>query len=95
MYRFYREDNGDYLVVDTATIAYYKTHFGKDHFDGRATAIAGLITSVQSTSISRAFIKESCVPVKRQDVPKEWLEMFFGWNLKKGKPNGPPQKRLA
>ena len=37
---FYREDNGDYLAIDTATNAYYRTNFGKDHFEGRATAIA-------------------------------------------------------
>jgi hypothetical protein len=46
MILFYREDNGDYLAIDTATNAYYLTNFGKDQYEGRATAIKGLVGSV-------------------------------------------------
>jgi hypothetical protein len=38
---YYREKNGDSLAIDTATNGYYLKNFAKDHFEGRATAIAG------------------------------------------------------
>jgi hypothetical protein len=45
--------NGDFLAVDTTTNRYYRENFGQDHFEGRATAIAGLVGSVCTTGISR------------------------------------------
>ena len=50
---YYEESNGDFLAVDTATNRYYRENFGQDHFEGRATAIAGLVGSVCTTGIPR------------------------------------------
>jgi hypothetical protein len=43
---FFQERNGDFLAIDTSTNHYYLDHFGHDHFEGRATAIPGLVGSV-------------------------------------------------
>ena len=72
MIAFYREKNGDYLTIDTSTNAYYLDNFGKDHFEGRATAIEGLVGSVCTTGISREFLRTKCKRVARAKVPGEW-----------------------
>lgn len=72
MIRYYRESNGDYLAIDTATNDYYR-RLGRDDFEGRATAIAGNVGSVCTTGISRGFLREQCKPVAKRDVPAEWL----------------------
>ena len=72
MIAFYRENDGDYLAIDTSTNAYYLDNFGKDHFEGRATAIEGLVGSVCTTGISREFLRENCQRVARARVPAEW-----------------------
>src|SRR5437879_1446124 len=69
---FYRERNGDYLALDTATNPFYLDVLGKDHFEGRATAIAGLVGSVCTTGISREFLRTNCKRVARAKVPGEW-----------------------
>src|SRR5437016_4543295 len=46
MILYYRERNGDLLAIDTTTNSYYRTVFGQDHFEGRATAIAAIVSSV-------------------------------------------------
>ena len=69
---FYREHNGDFLAIDTSTNRYYLRTFGKDHFEGRATAIVSLIGSVCTTGISRAFLRENCKRVAKAQVPREW-----------------------
>ncbi len=71
---FYQERNGDFLAIDTSTNAYYLAVFGKDHFEGRATAIAGLVGSVCTTSISREFLRSECKRVKSSTVPAEWRQ---------------------
>ena len=71
---YFREGNGDYLAIDTATNAYYVRHFGKDHFEARATAIAGLVGSVCTTAISRDFLRRSCKRVGKARVPAEWRQ---------------------
>ena len=38
MILYFREKNGDYLAIDTATNRYYLATFGKDQIEGRATA---------------------------------------------------------
>ena len=53
MIAYYEESNGKFLAVDTATNRYYRENFGQDHFEGRATAIAGLVGSVCTTGIPR------------------------------------------
>ena len=72
MILFYREHNGDYLAIATDTNAYYRATFGKDQFEGRATAIAGQVGSVCTTGVSRAFLKTMCRRVARARVPAEW-----------------------
>lgn len=66
---FYRENNGDFLAIDTATNRYYRVD---DHFEGRATAIAGLVGSVCTTGISRKYLKQHCRRVAKSRVPEEW-----------------------
>ena len=73
MIAYYREDNGDYLAIDTATNRYYLDVFRKDHFEGRATAIAGLVGSVCTTGISRDLLRTNCKRVAKSKVPDEWL----------------------
>jgi hypothetical protein len=69
---YYLERNGDYLAIDTTSNAYYRTTIGKDHFDGRATAIEGLRGSVCTTGISREFLRLNCRWVAKASVPAEW-----------------------
>ena len=71
MILFYREKNGDYLAIDTATNRYY-LDFGQDHFEGRATAIARLVGSVCTTGISSDDLRTNCKRVARAIVPVEW-----------------------
>ncbi len=70
---FYRENNGDYLAIETSTNRYYLDNFGKDQFEGRATAIASLVGSVCTTGISRAYLRQKCKRLPRAKVPTEWL----------------------
>jgi len=72
MIHFYREQNGDYLAIDTETNRYYRDHFGQDHFEGRATAIAGLVSSVCTTGVSRDFLRQECKRVAKRRVPIAW-----------------------
>jgi hypothetical protein len=72
MILYFREPNGDYAAIDTRTNRYYLDVFGKDHFEGRATAIAGLVGSVCTTGISRKFLRTNCKRVARNKVPEEW-----------------------
>jgi hypothetical protein len=72
MILFFQEDNGDYLAIDTSTNRYYVETFDKDHFEGRATAIEGLIGSVCTTGISREFLRAKCKRVPKAHVPADW-----------------------
>ena len=69
---FYRERGGDFLAIDTTTNAYYLAHGGKDHYEGRATAIAGQVGSVCTTAISREYLRAKCRRVPRMSVPRKW-----------------------
>jgi hypothetical protein len=73
MIAYYEERNGDFLAVDTATNRYYRENLGLDHFEGRATAIAGLVGSVCTTGISREYLRTNGKRVARSKVPGEWL----------------------
>lgn len=72
MIQYYQETNGDYLAVETSTNSYYVRWFGKDHFEGRATAIAGLVSSVCTTGVSREFLRANCKRIARAKVPVQW-----------------------
>src|SRR5712692_4778231 len=69
---FYREGNSDVLAIDTTTNAYYRKNLGKDHFEGRATAIAGQVGSVCTTAVSREYLKARCRRVAKRNVSMEW-----------------------
>jgi hypothetical protein len=73
MILYYRERNGDYLAIDTTTNRYYRSTFGKDHYEGRATAIASVVSSVCTTGISREFLRTKCKRVWKAKVPAKWL----------------------
>jgi hypothetical protein len=72
MIQFFQEDDGDYLAIDTATNRFYLDAYGKDHFEGRATALQGMVSSVCTTGVSREFIRSHCKRVARVSVPAEW-----------------------
>ena len=72
MILFFRERNGDFLAIDAGTNRYYLERFSKDHFEGRATAIAGLVGSICTTGVSRAYLQAECRRVPRAKVPAEW-----------------------
>jgi hypothetical protein len=72
MILYFREDNGDYLALDTATNAYYRRNLGLDHFEGRATAVSGQVGSVCTTGISREYLRKNCKRVPRAKVPAGW-----------------------
>jgi hypothetical protein len=78
MIRFFRENNGDFLAVDTATNRYYIETFGQDHFEGRATAIEGLVGSVCTTAVSRAYLRKNCNRCGVSDFCRESVEMIEG-----------------
>ena len=71
MIHYYQEANGDFLAIETTSNAYYR-NFGKDQFEGRATAIAGHVGSVCTTGISRDFLRQECRRISKARVPAEW-----------------------
>jgi hypothetical protein len=82
MILFYRENNGDFLAIDASTNSYYIRCFGKDHFEGRATAIAGQVGSVCTTAVSREFLRMNCKRVALAKVPEQWRRAIgLGENL--------------
>ena len=72
---FYREKNGDYVVADHASFWYRGGH---KFIEGRATAIWGTLLSVQTTSVSKGYLKYGCRRVAKAAVPKEWLQVLIG-----------------
>jgi hypothetical protein len=74
MVRFFKERNGDYLAVETGTNRYCLDTLGRDEFEGRAAAIPGLVGSVCTTGISRAYLKTHCNRVPKANVPSAWLK---------------------
>src|SRR5271157_430366 len=75
--KFYQEPNGDYLAIAPDTLSYYQKNFNKNQYEGRITAIAGNIGSVQTSGISTGFLN-SCKEVPRERVPAEWLRAIEG-----------------
>ncbi len=73
MILYYREESGDLLAIDTTTNPYYRRFFGRNEFEGRATAIAGQVDSVCTTGISREYLRQKCRRVPKSNVPAEWL----------------------
>jgi hypothetical protein len=69
---FFREQNGDFLAIDTGTNAHYLRLLGRDHFEARAAAIAGQAGSVCTTGVSRQYLRRQCKRVALSRVPAEW-----------------------
>lgn len=67
---FYKDNNCDFLAIDI----FSKTG---DIYEGRAAAIAGLISSVCTTQITLSYLLSCCILVQKKDVPEEWLRAFF------------------
>jgi hypothetical protein len=86
---YYREKNGDYLAVDTDTRGYYLAALGRDEYEGRAAAIAGLVGSVCTTGISRAYLRANCKRVARASVPSDWRRAIGYENPPVAWPEGP------
>ena len=63
---YYKEPNGDYLYCRPKP-------YRLGMYEGRATAIEGLVSSVCTTGISSEFLV-GCKKVRKRDVPQEWLE---------------------
>ena len=64
--QYYRESNGDYLVV-----WFYNGRTVTGLYDARAAAIAGNPYSVCSTSVSGGFLR-GCRKVDHRSVPRVW-----------------------
>jgi hypothetical protein len=60
MIHYYQESNGDYLAIETDSNRHYLSLYGKDHFEGRATAIEKQVGSVCTTAVSREFLRTNC-----------------------------------
>jgi hypothetical protein len=60
MIMYFREGNGDYLAIDIESNSHYLRLYGQDYFEGRATAIAGLLGSVCTTALAREFLRSNC-----------------------------------
>ena len=73
---YYQEKNGDWLAIETDTNSYYLRNFGKDHFEGRATAIEGQVGSVCTTAVSREFLRKNCTRVSKAKVPEQWRRVI-------------------
>lgn len=76
MILYFQESNGDFLAIDTSTNTYYRRILGKDHFEARATAIAGVVGSVCTTGVSRKFLRSNCKRVGKASVPQEWQRVI-------------------
>ena len=73
--RYYQEPDGDYLCVSGERLPN-----DPSVQEGRATAIAGLITSVCTTGIGDEFLA-TCKRVPRKQVPSAWIEAMNGQSL--------------
>jgi hypothetical protein len=76
--KYYQEQDrhGDYLSIDPESAGYYRSIGQPGKFEGRATAIAGLRSSVCTTTISLDFLRTKCHRVAKKDIPAEWLEVL-------------------
>lgn len=72
MIRYYKEDTGDFLMVDFSP----EMRNPDNMPTARASAIEGLSGSVCTTSVSLDFLREKCEPVRKTAIPREWLSRF-------------------
>jgi len=75
MIKLYQEPNGDFVAMETDTIAYYRMRGRPELRECRATALAGDVLSVCTTNASVDFLKR-CRRVSFDDVPADWIEML-------------------
>ena len=77
MMKYYQEtESGDFLSVDTSTKSYYDSIGQPGMLEGRSTCLAGNRLSVNTTKIDIDYLKETCKPVAKKNVPKEWLNVL-------------------
>lgn len=74
MYRYYHDPIDDsYLAVNFDTADYYH-RIGQPRIrEARATCLAGDPMSICTTGLSIDWLAENCTPVRKADVPAEWL----------------------
>ena len=77
MILFFREPNGDYLNIVSGQ---FVIRDSQRVYDSRATAIAGLPTSMCTAGVGETFLK-TCKRVAKRNVPREWLR-WMGWDSK-------------
>lgn len=79
--KFFKEkDTGDFGCYDpwaVVRVARFTAESDLELYEGRATAISGQVSSVQTTGISRGYLKEKTIPVDQKDIPPEWLKMLI------------------
>lgn len=79
MLRYYREtESGDYLCADHSTRDYYARIGKPEQREARATAIEGSRRSICTASVDVGWLRESCKPVLKREIPLEWLDAMVG-----------------
>jgi len=76
--KYYQERNksGDYISIDPSTNEYYRDNGLGNMYEGRCTAIQGLVDSVCTSSISHEFLRSRCRRVSKATIPQEWLDVL-------------------
>ena len=76
--KYYQERNksGDYISIDPSTNEYYRDNGLGNMYEGRCTAIQGLVDSVCTSSISHAFLRSRARRVSKATIPQEWLDVL-------------------
>jgi hypothetical protein len=77
--RYYRDNDGDYLVVNHATGDYYRQIGQEGMREARATAIAGNVMSVCTTSVDLGYLRTKCERVDKKTIPAKWLWALNGY----------------
>ena len=74
--KYYQERNksGDY--IDPSTNEYYRDNGLGNMYEGRTTAIRGLVGSVCTSGISYNFLRNCCHRVSKATIPQEWLDVL-------------------
>jgi len=76
-FRFYKEPNGDYLVIDVYSVRAPYADNTNVEYEGRATAIGGNVNSIATTSIGEEHL-DRCVEVNPDEVPSLWFVRLIG-----------------
>lgn len=83
-YKDNQTEEPDYLSIDTKTKdwQYENSRFGQRKiavmYEGRASAIQGIPSSVCTTGINADYIKQQCKRIAKKQVPEVWLHNLIG-----------------